>query len=192
MSSTYPESAARVTLAGRWQRVRGAPLNRWQAVLTALSAIALLAYGLSVVVMLQDRWLATNMGDAMRFDAIVNLLAAALIAAGMVARQPILVLAAGTAVLWAALQQGSAAAWPSSAFLPWAVSLVAGAMLVAAAQLGRAWVALTVAELIAFGYALVMTRALAAFDFAIAGFATLLIWALLDLAWRAVRGTPLP
>ncbi|HEX6475316.1 MAG TPA: hypothetical protein VF114_09575, partial [Candidatus Limnocylindria bacterium] len=77
MSSTYPEgAAARVTQAGLWQRARGAPLARWQAVLTALAAVALVAYAVSVVVMLQERWLATNMGDAMRFDAIVNLVAA--------------------------------------------------------------------------------------------------------------------
>ena len=193
MSSTYAESAtAPIPLPTVWQRIRGAPLVRWQTLLLALAVVLLLVYGLSVVAMLQEPWLAANMGNAMRVDATVNLAAAVLIAAGLLSRLRILVLVGGALVLWAALQQGSAVAWLPSSLLPWAVSLVAGAMLVAAAGLGRAWVAVTVGGLIAFGYALAMTRALAAFDFGIAAFATLLAWALLDLAWRAVRGTPLP
>ena len=193
MSSTYAEAAAApIPLPTVWQRVRGRPLVRWQALLLALACVSLLVYGLSVVAMLQEPWLAANMGNAMRLDAALNLAAAVLIAAGLLGRLRILVLAGGTLVLWAALQQGSAVAWLPSTLLPWAVSLVAGAMLVAAARLGRAWVALTVGGLIAFGFALAMTRALAAFDFAIAAFAMLLAWALLDLAWRAIRGTPLP
>jgi hypothetical protein len=193
MSSTYAESATTpIPLPTVWQRVRDTPLVRWQALLLALAAVSLMAYGLSVVVLLQEPWLAANMGDAMRLDAAVNLAAAVLVAAGLLSRLRILVLLGGLLVLWAALQQDSAIAWLPSTLLPWTVSLVAGAMLVAAARLGRPWVALTVGGLVAFGYALAMTRALAAFDFAIAAFATVLAWALLDLAWRAIRGTPLP
>ena len=193
MSSTYAETVTpAIPLPTVWQRVRGRPLVRWQALLLAMAAVGLMVYGLSVVAMLQEPWLAANMGSAMRLDAAVNLAAAVLIAAALLSRLRILVLIAGTLVLWAALQQGSAIAWLPSMLLPWPVSLVAGAMLVAAARLGRAWVVLTVGGLIAFGYALAMTRGLATFDFAIAAFATLLAWALLDLAWRAIRGTPLP
>lgn len=193
MSSTYAEAeAAAVSLPSTWQRVRGASLARWQAVLLALAAFVVLAYGLGVMAMVQERWLATNVGDAMRLDAIVNIAAAALIAAGLLTRLPVLVLVGGAVVLWATLQPGSAAAWPPAMLLPWAVSLVAGAMLVAASRLGRAGVAVTVIGVVAFGIVLAFSRELAAFDFAIAAFATLLGWALLDVAWRAIRGTPLP
>ena len=192
MSSSYPDSGSAAVLPWFWQRARGAPPTRWQAMLQALAVAALVAYGMSVIVMLQERWLVANMGEAMRFDAIVNLAAAAVIAAGLLARTHVLVLAGGAFVLWAALQQGSAVGWLPSMLLPWAVSLVTGALLVAAAGLGRAAFALTAIGLFAFGYALASTRALAIFDFAVAGFVTLLVWALLDLAWRATRGTPLP
>lgn len=193
MSSTYAEAeAAAVPRPATRPWIRRIWLARWQAVLLGLAAISVMAYGLGVIAMLQERWLASNTGDAMRLDAVVNLAAAAIIATGLLTRMPVLVLVGGAAVLWAALQPGSAAAWPPSMLLPWAVSLVAGAMLVAASRLGRAWVALTVIGLIAFGVALGMSRELAALAFAIAAFATLLIWALLDLAWRAARSTPLP
>jgi hypothetical protein len=53
-------------------------------------------------------------------------------------------------------------------------------------------VVLTVAGLAAFGFALVGARAWAALDFAVAAFGTILALALIDLAWRALRGAPLP
>jgi hypothetical protein len=76
--------------------------------------------------------------------------------------------------------------------LPWALSWTAAAMLIAAARLGRWYVVLTVAGLAAFGFALVGARAWAALDFAVAAFGTILALALIDLAWRALRGAPLP
>ena len=193
MSSTCADGATtRIGRRAIRRVVAGPPFARSQTILLALTSITLVAYGVSTFISVQERWLAANMGGAMRMDATVNLAAGVVIAIGLVLRQPILILIGGAAVLWAALQQGSAVGVVPSVLLPWAVSLTVGAMLIAAARLGTLFIALTVVGVAAFGVALVLARQWAALDFAIAGFATLLAWALLDLAWRAIRGTPLP
>jgi hypothetical protein len=154
--------------------------------------VALAVYGLSAFSLSREPWLDAFMGSAMRIDVAANLAAAAIIATGLVVSRPILVMAGGALVLWAALQQGSGIGWLPSALLPWALSWTAAAMLIAAARLGRWYVVLTVAGLAAFGFALVGARAWAALDFAVAAFGTILALALIDLAWRALRGAPLP
>jgi hypothetical protein len=192
MSSTCAEAAASVRPPAAWRRIGQPPLARWQAALTAAAAVALAAYGLSAFSLSREHWVDVFMGSAMRIDVVANLAAAAIIATGLVVSRPILVMAGGALVLWAALQQGSGIGWLPSALLPWALSWTAAALLIAAARLGRWYVVLTVAGLAAFGFALVGARAWAALDFAVAAFGTILALALIDLAWRALRGAPLP
>jgi hypothetical protein len=192
MSSTFAEAVARVRPPAVWRRISQPPLARWQVALTAAAVGALAVYGLSTFSLSREPWLDAFMGSAMRIDVVANLAAAAIIATGLVVSRPILVMAGGALVLWAALQQGSGIGWLPSALLPWALSWTAAAMLIAAARLGRWYVVLTVAGLAAFGFALVGARAWAALDFAVAAFGTILALALIDLAWRALRGAPLP
>jgi hypothetical protein len=193
MSSTSADDAmirVRRPAIGRWGERRA--LARWQVGLIVLAATALTVYGLSALAVSREHWPNAWMGDAMRFDVLVNLAAAGTIATGLILGLPIVVLAGGAPAFWAAVQQGSSVGWVPSTILPWALSLTAGAMLVVAGHLGREFVALTVGGLVVFTVALVQARAWASIDLAIAAFGTMLLWAMLDLAWRAIRRTPLP
>jgi hypothetical protein len=167
-------------------------LARWQVALVALAVAALAAYALSTMAVSREHWPDIWMGDRMRLNALVSLAAGAAMAAGLIGGLPLLILLGGAAALAAALQQTASIGWVPSLVLPWAVSLTGGAMLVAADRLGRRYVVGTVGGLLAFGTALIVTRAWASLDFVVAAFGTLLAWALLDLAWRAIRRAPLP